>query len=157
MKKKFVTSISKITADIQDMAGEVLQQNGGYFTVTVEPVKKPGSEEQNRTWHALIREFWRSGCSSYDNFYDMRDRLKLRIAGAKEYIWMDKHFVQHTAKQLDDIPPCDFVGGVPKSWTDFSKGERRQMIDDTITEMFEAGVNSKKFDEILEGMGYDRA
>lgn len=123
---------------------------GGYVTVEVSLPHKIGSEEQNRAWHSLIREYWLSGCSSYQSYEDMRDSLKLKVAGADSYIYLtDK---QHTAKTLDDIPKGARYIEVPKSWGDFTRDERNDMIDFTIKEMIEAGVNSKKFDEIILGM-----
>ena len=40
-----------------------------------------------------------------------------------------------------------------KSWADYTKKERTETIDRLISEMHQAGVNSTKFSEILEGMG----
>ena len=114
---------------------------GGYVTLELSLPHKIGSEEQNRAWHSLIREYWLSGCSSYQSYEDMRDSLKLKVGGAKEYIYLTDR--QHTVRSLSEIP---------KSWTDFTKDERAEMIDFTIREMIEAGVNSRKFDEILSGM-----
>ena len=128
------------------------KKHGGYVTISIELPKKPGSEEQNRAWHALIGEYWKSGCSSYDCYEDMRDSLKLRIAGAKEYIWLDEDGMQHTTTRVDDIPQGSYYVAIPKSWTDFTKGDRKEMIDMTIDEMIASGVNSRKFDEIIQGM-----
>ncbi|MGI6176787.1 MAG: hypothetical protein ACOYJC_11680 [Christensenellales bacterium] len=123
---------------------------GGYVTLELSLPHKIGSEEQNRAWHSLIREYWLSGCSSYQSYEDMRDSLKLKVGGAKEYIYLtDK---QHTVKSLSEIPQGARYIEIPKSWTDFTKDERSEMIDFTIKEMIEAGVNSRKFDEILSGM-----
>lgn len=123
---------------------------GGYVNVELSLPHKIGSEEQNRAWHSLIREYWLSGCSSYQSYEDMRDSLKLKVGGAKEYIYLtDK---QHTVKSIDEIPKGNKYVEIPKSWTDFTRDERKEMIDFTIREMIEAGVNSKKFDEIILGM-----
>ena len=156
MKASFTTHIDKLLDDIDKHARDVLdkayESHGGYFTVAVSTPRQPGSDKQNRAWHSLIGEYWKSGCSSYDCYEDMRDALKLRICGAKEYIWLDDVGHQHTAKIIDEIPRGAYYVAVPKSWTDFSKGERAEMIDSTIQEMVEAGVNSRKFDEILQGL-----
>lgn len=123
---------------------------GGYVTVELSLPHKIGSEEQNRAWHSLIREYWLSGCSSYQSYEDMRDSLKLKVAGADSYIYLtDK---QHTVKTLNDIPKGARYIEIPKSWRDFTRDERKDVIDFTIKEMIEAGVNSKKFDEIILGM-----
>jgi len=126
------------------------KKTGGYITVTVELPKQPGSEEQNRAWHSLIQEYWKSGCGSYDSFEDLRDQLKLRICGAKEYIYLTDR--QHTVTRIDDIPPSVPYIAVPKSWRDFDKSDRKDMIDTTIQEMMEAGVNTRKFEQILMGL-----
>jgi hypothetical protein len=123
---------------------------GGYVTLELSLPHKIGSEEQNRAWHSLIREYWLSGCSSYQSYEDMRDSLKLKVGGAKEYIYLTDR--QHTVKSLSDIPKNAPYIEICKSWTDFTKDERAEMIDFTIKEMIEAGVNSRKFDEILSGM-----
>jgi hypothetical protein len=39
-----------------------------------------------------------------------------------------------------------------KSWRDYSKKERQMTIDNLISEMMQAGVNNKHFEEILQGM-----
>lgn len=123
---------------------------GGYVNVELSLPHKIGSEEQNRAWHSLIREYWLSGCSSYQSYEDMRDSLKLKVGGAKEYIYLtDK---QYTVTRIDSIPKGAMYVEVPKSWADFTRDERKEMIDFTIREMIEAGVNSKKFDEIILGM-----
>ena len=123
---------------------------GGYVNVELSLPHKIGSEEQNRAWHSLIKEYWLSGCSSYQSYEDMRDSLKLKVGGAKEYIYLTDR--QRTVKNLSEIPQHAKYIEIPKSWTDFTKDERAEMIDFTIKEMIEAGVNSKKFDEILSGM-----
>ena len=123
---------------------------GGYVNVELSLPHKIGSEEQNRAWHSLIKEYWLSGCSSYQSYEDMRDSLKLKVGGAKEYIYLTDR--QRTVKNLSEIPQHVKYIEIPKSWTDFTKDERAEMIDFTIKEMIEAGVNSRKFDEILSGM-----
>lgn len=122
-----------------------------FVTLTLEPVKRHGSDEQNRAWHALIREYWISGCSSYESFEDLRDSLKLRIGGAKEYIYFHEGR-QRTVKSLDDIPNVPIAVQIPYSWTEFNRDQRKEMIDTTISEMHMAGVNTRKFDEILRGL-----
>ena len=120
-------------------------------TVTIENVKAPGSTAQNRAWHSLIGEYWASGCSSYHSYVDMRDLLKLRINGAKEWGYLIDG-KQHTVVEYGSIPSGCPKWGVPKSWSDFNKQERKDMIDFTISEMIQAGVNSNKFDEIMKGL-----
>jgi phytoene/squalene synthetase len=47
------------------------------------------------------------------------------------------------------------AAGTLKSWAKYTKKERRETIDRLINTMIQCGVNSKKFDEILEGMRSD--
>jgi len=42
--------------------------------------------------------------------------------------------------------------GLLKSWADYTKKERTETIDRLIAEMIQAGINSGKFHEILDGM-----
>jgi hypothetical protein len=39
-----------------------------------------------------------------------------------------------------------------KSWAGYSKKERQMTIDNLISEMMQAGVNDRHFEEILRGM-----
>jgi hypothetical protein len=43
-----------------------------------------------------------------------------------------------------------------KSWADYSKKERQMTIDNLISEMFQAQVQTKKFYEILKGLEDNR-
>ncbi len=162
MKTTFTTEVTKELREIvphqykQSFLEVILKASGKnvktpQVTVTIENVKAPGSNEQNKAWHSLIGEYWASGCSSYHSYEDMRDLLKLKICGAKEWVYLVDGR-QHTVKDYESIPNgCQKVG-IPKSWSDFTKQERRDMIDFTIAEMIQAGVNTKKFDEIMKGL-----
>jgi len=123
---------------------------GGYITLTAELPKKHGTDEQNRTLHALVGEYWRSGCSSDASFDDIKTRIKLESAGALYYIYLtDK---QHVTPTLEDIPKGARYVEIPKSWIDFTREERTLAIELLINEMIESGVNTKKFDEIMGGI-----
>lgn len=111
--------------------------------------ERVGTDQQNRAFHALLGEYWKSGLSSYESYDDMKDTIKLRIAGADEYIFIDNGKVRH-AKNLEDVKGR--YAEVPKSWTDFTLEQRRDAIDEVIREAIMAGVNSKKWDEIITGM-----
>ena len=125
------------------------KKSGGYVTIQISLPKKIGTDAQNRAFHSLLGEFWSSGLSSYDSFEDMRDTIKLRIAGADEYIFILDGKVKH-AKTLDEV--VGRYAEVPKSWTDFTRDERKEAIDMVIKEANLAGINSKKWDEIITGM-----
>jgi hypothetical protein len=111
--------------------------------------ERVGTDQQNRAFHALLGEYWKSGLSSYETYDDMRDSFKLRVAGADGYIFIDNGKVRH-------VPNLEQVRGryaeVPKSWADFTVEQRRDAIDEVIREATMAGVNSKKWDEIITGM-----
>ena len=78
------------------------KKSGGYITVQISQPKKVGTDSQNRAFHALLGEYWKSGLSSYESYDDMKDTIKLRIAGADEYIFIDNGKVRH-AKSLDEV------------------------------------------------------
>ncbi|GHU09863.1 hypothetical protein FACS1894151_08520 [Spirochaetia bacterium] len=114
-----------------------------------EPVDNP-TNRQNRAFHALLQEYWRSGCHSYHaiNFAHFRELIKLYLgAGAEKF--------RRTVN--NDGTPCK-TGAVDyrvKSWSAYSKKERTEAIDRLIAEMHQAGVQTNKFYEILEGMEKD--
>jgi len=106
-----------------------------------------GTERQNRAWHALLQEYWASGCHSYGarSFPHFRELIKLYLgAGAEKYYSLvDDH------GNLLDWP---VVRHRVKSWTRYTKKERKESIDSLIAEMHQAGVQTRKFYEILEGL-----
>lgn len=116
-----------------------------------------GSLAQSRAWHALLQEYWRSGQHSYNatSFGEFRDIIKRVLgAGCESYVYADKSGI-HKVKSLDDVPyhvhPSHIMGRL-KSWTRYTKKERMNAIDALVAEMHQAGVTSKKFDEILMGL-----
>ena len=130
-------------------------KSNGYITVALTLPKKNGTDAQNRTFHALLNEFYISGLHSYKSYEDMRDNFKLRGGGAKEYLYIlleNGFYRQHTCKLLDDIPNGCVWCKIPKSWTEFTREERTITIQLLITEGNEAGMNSNHWDEIIEGM-----
>lgn len=126
--------------------------------------------EQNRLFHALVSEYWSSGAHSYDakDFDHFRDLIKQKLgAGFEKLVYADVEdgkpvIVQ--VKRLDEIPPRilkdpdlkRMVLAKLKSWADYSKKERSQTIDKLIAEMVQAGVNTKHFQEIMEGIANDQ-
>jgi hypothetical protein len=129
-----------------------------------------GTQAQNKTAHALIQEYWRSGLHPKyggDPFDTFRDQLKRTLGeGFAEYIYATiedgKPFI-HQVKKYEDIPleirededMKQMIRGRLKSWTQYTNKQRRKFIDALIDEMFAVGVSSKKFDEILQGMDYE--
>jgi hypothetical protein len=100
---------------------------------------------------------------SVSGFPEFRDRVKRDLgAGFASY-----KYVEETPEGLrwgecltrEKIPETvargkdgrKLVAGKLKSWADYTKKERRETIDRLISAMIQAGVNSKKFDEIIAG------
>lgn len=125
-----------------------------------------GTDAQNRAFHALVMEYWKSGCHSYQasSYDDFRYCIKRSLgAGFEAFVYaviVDGKPVIMDAKKYQDIPESvrsdkdlkQLVRGRLKSWADYTKKERRTTMDNLISEMHQVGVNSKKFHEILAGM-----
>ena len=116
-----------------------------------------GGLAQSRAWHALLQEYWRSGQHSYraDSFMGFRDLIKRDLgAGFEAYVYADESGI-HKVKHLDEVPDHvqqSHVMGKLKSWSDYTKKERQCAIDTLIAEMKQAGVNTRKFAEIMQGL-----
>jgi len=125
-----------------------------------------GTNAQNRAFHALITEYWRSGCHSYQatTFSDFRDMIKRGLgAGFESYVYaeiVDGKPRISLAKKYEDIPESvrkdpdlkSLVRGRLKSWSNYTKKERRLTMDRLISEMHQVGVQTPAFMRILEGM-----
>lgn len=143
-------------------SGELPDVGAYYFLEKAEG----GTGAQNRAFHSLLMEYWRSGMHSYDSkgFDDFKNQVKRHLgAGFEAYIYVDmENGVPkiRDAKTIEEIPDYiktdpefrDIIRGRLKSWSDYSKKERKSTIDNLITEMIEVGVNTKKFQEILSGL-----
>ena len=106
-----------------------------------------GTNNQNRAWHGLLAEYWRSGCHSYSarNFLHFREKIKLYLgAGAERYYGLVDDNGQPLEKPV--------VRYRVKSWARYSKKERKEAIDRLIAEMHQAQVQTDKFYEILNGL-----
>ena len=128
----------------------------GHAKVTLEPPEKPGSNEQNNTFHALINEYWISGCSSFETFDSLRnDMITCRGTQAVEhYVFQCQRTNKIILSKTKDsgLTNTRLVGFIAKSWSNAKMHERQRSIDQTIKEMKMAGVNSAKFEEILRGI-----
>lgn len=126
-----------------------------------------GSGKQRRAWEALTHEYWKSGLHPKyggDPLSTFRDKIKLSLGeGFELYIYadiIDGKAVIREAKQYEDVPLRirqdeqlrDIIRGRLKSTTKYTLKQWQRMIDGTIDDMVAAGVNSKKFQEILDGM-----
>ena len=129
------------------------KKSGGYVTIQISLPKKIGTDAQNRAFHALLGEFWVSGLSSYESYEDLKDSIKLKVAGPDEFIFIKDGKVRRS-KTLEGVEGR--YAEVPKSWADFTRDERKEAIDWVIKEANLAGINSKKWDEIIKGMMEDK-
>jgi hypothetical protein len=106
-----------------------------------------GTNRQNRAFHALLQEYWRSGCHSYNarSFEHFRALIKLYLGvGAERYY----RVVDEHGRALSE-PECGYR---LKSWASYTKKERGETIDRLIAEMHQAGVQTQRFYEILDGL-----
>jgi hypothetical protein len=142
---------------------------GDTLTVGVWYSAEPSDEgtlAQNKAFHALCQEYYYSGCHSYPaaSFKEFRNYIKKNLgAGFESYVyimqtpdgfvWTEtslyKDISRNVAKDKDGKP---LIKGKLKSWADYTKKERKETIDRLVSEMHQAGVQTKKFYEILDGM-----
>ena len=130
-----------------------------------------GTGSQNRLFHSLVMEYWKTGQHSYnaDNYSDFRNQIKKTLgAGFECFIYADlkKDYkgnysaVLNEAKTKDEIPKYiiedpemkNRIRGKLKSWSEYTKRERKSCIDNLISEMLQVGINTKKFQEIMKGI-----
>ena len=136
MVKILITADNEFTGDNLDV--------GRYYNV--EPADT-GTLAQNATFHALLQEYWRSACHSYNakNFEHFRLLIKLYLgAGTENYY----DLIDDNGKLFDEPVLKHRV----KSWKKYTKKERMECIDRLIAEMYQVGVQSEKFNEIIRGL-----
>jgi hypothetical protein len=167
--KALVTVASGETVQMLMTGGE-LPVVGAYYTLE-DAIE--GTAAQNRTFHALTMEYFKSGQSSYDadNYADFKNQIKRHLgAGFDGFVYVGiaheadghGHPKMFEVKRIDDIPVtikndkymADMIRGKLKSWSCYTKKQRKNCIDNVINEMLQAGINTKKFQEILKGMNY---
>lgn len=117
-----------------------------------------GTSAQNRAAHALMQEYWHTGLHSYPakTFAEFRDYIKRDLgAGFESFVYATPEGIKK-AKTRDEIPAeynnHQYTMGRLLSWSDYTLKQRRELIDRLIAEMVQAGVNTRKFGEIIEGM-----
>jgi len=133
-----------------------------------------GTQAQNKAFHALLTEYYKSGQHNYDavDFAEFKKQIKKHLgAGFESFIYVEIDYSTFgtkpkimDAKTFQDIPieirqdpdMKQVIRGKLKSWSDYSKKERMKTMDILIKEMLQVGVSSKKFDEILEGINYEQ-
>jgi hypothetical protein len=130
-----------------------------------EPAEE-GSENQNRLFHALLTTYFISGCFSYPakNVEELKNYIKRYLGlGYESYVYVEQRengLFRGEVKNLEDIPPNvaldgngkKMVWGRLKSWSKYGKKSRMETISGLIAEMHQAGVQTKKFFQILDGI-----
>ena len=125
-----------------------------------------GTGAQNRAFHALVQEYFASRQNSYQvsSFNEFRNVIKRSLGeGFESYVYVEMEDGKPTIKDTKDYMEIpleirkdprmkSLIRGKLKSWSDYTLKQRKGTIDRLIAEMHEAGVNTKKFMEILEGM-----
>ena len=131
-----------------------------------------GSGAQSRAFHALLAEYYKSGLWSYNGsgykggctLEEFKKLVKRKLGkGFEGFVYCD--FVDGKLKQCrvdtySEIPEHvrldqdykNYIFGLLKSWSEYTKSERTETIDALISEMHQVGVKTKHFFEILEGM-----
>lgn len=119
-----------------------------------------GTGAQNKFFHLLCGEYFNSGCFSDEakTWLHLREKIKLRLGeGFEKIIYGDDNgnICQVSKSEIDMIPrhirsnPNRLLGKL-KSWGDYTKNQRMRCIENLIHEMMNAGVNTKRFNEILD-------
>ena len=91
-----------------------------------------GTEAQNKAFHALVQEYFKSGAFSYPakTFLELKDFIKRDLgAGFESYVYADESGI-HKVKTLDEIPEkyrtAQYTMGRLKSWSKYTKRESLQ-------------------------------
>lgn len=116
-----------------------------------------GTLAQGRLLHLLIDEWDSSGVCPWHSheLKSIKDQIKLHYGeGFEAYLfWNGTKIVkvktkEEVPKEARDTPGLCY--GKLKSWADYTLPQRRKCIKKTIDKMIESGVNSKRFNEIIE-------
>ena len=150
--------------DIKRLTGVEIKEAFGHIEVLTETQYK--SKKQNDLFHSLLKCFWDSGCSSFESYKSMRFHYK-DIAHLIEYVFTNdlkeetKQMLWRAVKLLpidetERKKVIELLRGktlIEHSWAESTKGMAKIAIDQLLNDMHDAGVNSKKFEEILKGLG----
>lgn len=145
---------------IKELTGVEIDTDFGYIEVLDE--KQYKTKKQNNLFHSLLMCFWESRLSSFESYEDLRNHYK-RIAHlcdvkfenrlkdtTKNILWRAIKLLPLPKSELDEI--VELIKGRTitwRSWADCSKEMAKITLDQLINDMINAGVNSKKFNEIM--------
>lgn len=149
--------------DIKCLTGVEIATEYGYIEVLDE--KQYKSKQQNSLFHSLLMCFWESKLSSFDSYEELRNHYK-RIAhlcdvkwentlenSTKKMLWKAVQLLPIKEQQRAEI--VELLKGrviTWRSWADCSKEMAGVVLDQLINDMTFAGVNSKKFQDIMRGL-----
>jgi hypothetical protein len=98
-----------------------------------------GTDEQNRAMHALLNEYYKTGLHSAPDGYTLAEfkvYMKLQYGPEAYKMEFDGHEIL-----------------VPKSWSHYTKNERKEFIDMLLAEILQTvSPLPKKMQEIIGGM-----
>lgn len=155
---------------IKEWTGVEIDTPYGYIEVLDE--KKYKSSKQTKTIHALMMCFWKSGCSSFDSYENLRNHYKM-VANLLEYQFVNtlKPFTKDCLWKAVKLLPIeederkaiiDLLRGkiaIWHSWSECGKEMASVAITQLINDMWDARVDdspqANKFKEILTGMEKD--
>jgi hypothetical protein len=149
---------------IKELTGQEINEPFGYVEVLTE--KQYKSRQQNNLFHSLLSCFWASGRSSFESYKNMRFHYK-DVAHLVEYVFTNdlKEETKQILWKVIKLLPIDesekkkvieLLRGkvlIEHSWAESTKAMAKITIDQLLNDMYQAGVNSKKFEEILKGLG----
>lgn len=115
------------------------EKHAGQVHVRVSKPVTPGTEEQNRAMHSLLKEYYVSG------FHSAPEGCTLEA------------FKLYIKIQYGPCLEMDYQGRpvrVPKSWSDYTKQERSDLIDGLVAEIHQTGAFAAcpKLQEIIAWM-----
>ena len=94
---------------------------------------------QNATFHSLLSCYWVSGCCSDKDYEALRKRFKKLVGLIK----VDKA----------EIEGLTVIKETETTWGNVKQTDATIAIKSLIDEMYESGVNTPKFQQIMRGLG----
>lgn len=125
--------------------GEVLE---------VVSAEEAGTEEQNKLFHALLGDIYRSRAWSFgdmleyeqDNMTLAEFKIKVKMEygkGAEYYTWVDRGGRPQVSRKKPDFGEAQYCFAIPKSWLKYTKNERSKMIDQVLAWADAIGVSAQ--------------
>lgn len=165
-------NIGEETSNIKNKLSELISEQKEVYVdfLTKQQYK---SSKQNKTFHALLDCFWKSGCSSFISKDEMRFYYK-RAVGLIDMVYDNSNILEETKEMIweaikllplettQKIAVINLLKGKvikERSWSVATKKQATDAVDMILRDMNMAGVSGseegKHYDEILEGMNAD--